>query len=210
MSYLLIGSGDVGNLLMGLKTKGYADLWRKFLSEHPPYYNAFNSPIDALRTGAILEDVYSNYSDDVFYSQVKVTDKDQDIFRSSLDFAKIENGEIVDFEELKTIYLPDYIEIIKAIDGLDDKVSVIKKKFNTNYNQVQFQLKCTGLDKATLVFLSVETYDDEENKRRILEPKDYTKFEIPRDEEVISKIRERGEIFQLVKNNFLQKEERVL
>ena len=204
MSYLSIGSGDVGNLLSGKQTKGYADLWRKFLSDSAPYYNAFASPIDALRTGAILESAYSNYLSDDYFIQIKRTCPTMDVFTSSIDFGKFSGGNLVDFDELKTIFFPDYIELIKPICDLDEKeqIKVLKKKFKKNYQQVQFQLLCSGLESANLVFLSVESYEDQVNESRVIRDEDVTKFRIKRDPQVINFILERGDIFQKVKDNF--------
>lgn len=195
MSYLTIGSGDISWLLSGTKTKGYANLWRKFVAESGPYYNAFASPIDALRTGAILEQNYYNILPDNYYAQVKATCEEYDCCTSSIDFAKIEGSKIVDFDELKTIFITDYIEVIKEID-----VEGLKKKFKSNYNQVQFQLLCTGLNSANLVFLAVNNYDDEENSIREIDERELTRFRIERDEDVIDLIRSRVDIFQKVKD----------
>lgn len=204
MSYLTIGSGDITPLLSGLQTKGYADLWRKFLAEKSPYYNAYASPIDALRTGAILEDIYVNQLEDSYFTQVKKTFDEMDVFTCSIDFGKMENGKLVDFEELKTIFLPDYLSIIRPLkqESEDVQTEFLKKKFKSNYNQVQCQLMCSGLISGTLTFLSVETYEDEENWNREIKENDITKFRIKRDEAVINRIMERGEIFQMVKDNF--------
>lgn len=204
MMYLTIGSGDVRPLLSGLHTKGYSDLWRKFTSDSPPHYNAFASPIDALRTGAILETAYLQYLPADYFSQVKTTCQKMDVLTASIDFAKIQGGKIVDFDELKTIYLTDYLSIVRSIAEVNDEPSrlkSIKKKFKTSYQQVQFQLLCTGLDSANLVFMSVETYDDFENEIREISDNDVTKFRIPRDPEVIDFIVERAAIFQAVKKS---------
>ena len=206
MSYLTIGSGDVANLLMGKQTKGYQNLWRKFLDDRPPYYNALASPIDALRTGAILETNYLNYLPDGYFTQVKSTFDELDVCTSSIDFAKIEEGDIIDFDELKTIFLPDYISIILPLAGLpiNEQKKQLKKYFKNNYNQVQFQLLCTGLQEANLVFLSVESYDDEANKKRIIGDTNVTKFRLDRDPEIIEIIYDRVSIFQKVKDHFIQ------
>ena len=197
MSCLSIGSGDVPRLLMGINTKGHRELWKEFINDTPPYYNSFASPIDALRTGAILEDRYMKYMGDDYYSQVKVRSEEMSVFNASLDFAKIEAGIVTEFKELKTIWFTDFIDVIS-----ESPTEVIKKKFKNNYNQVQEQLFCAGLDKATLVFLSVESYDDEINMRRIIKEKDTVEFVIERDEQVIEKLKERGKPFQVVKNHF--------
>jgi hypothetical protein len=199
-----IGSGDIPSLLMGLQTKGYADLWRKFLDENPPYYNSFASPIDALRTGAILERNYLDILDSDYFFQIKRTYPEMDVFTCSIDFGKFAGGKLVDFDELKTIWLTDYLEVIQSIKDLNgqSQTDAIKKKFKNNYNQVQDQLMCAELDSANLVFMSVESYDDDVNARRLINPEDVTKFRINRDETVIQQIKERGQIFQQVKDNF--------
>ncbi len=204
MSYLKIGSGDVKYLLSGKKTKGYADLWRKFMSETQPYYNALASPIDACRTGAILETAYLQTLSDDYFVQVKQTCNEMTVFRSSIDFAKINAGIVVDFDELKTIFLTDYIDIIVPISQLDINLQqeAIKKKFKKEYNQVQFQLLCAGLDSANLCFLSVDTYEDSVNWEREIDGRDVKKFRISRDEEVIKTALKRGQIFQQVADHF--------
>lgn len=204
MSYLTIGSGDVGKLLMKRTAKGYHELWRKFLDENPPHYNAKASPIKALRTGAILETVYVKTLPDDYYCQVKSTFEEMDVFTSSIDFAKLEAGKVVDFEELKTIFFTDYIELVKPICDLpeNERIISLKKHFKANYRQIQFQMMCSGLERAKLCFLSVEEYDDEVNESRLIEDKDVSKFVIPRDEEVISSIKKAGEPFQQIKDHF--------
>lgn len=199
---LNIGSGDCGSLLARKNTKTYQNLWAKFIGEKP-YYNALGSPIDALRTGAILEDVYFSICPENCYVQVNVRCKEMDVFSASLDFAFIEKGQIADFEELKTIYFPDFVELVEPLRGLpyDEYIPVIKKKFKKYYNQVQFQMMCSGLNKCTLVFIPVYSYDDSENLTRQIKPEEVAKFDIIRDEKVISQIVERGQIFQLVKDD---------
>lgn len=201
---LYIGSGDIGSLLMGKKTIGYADLFRKFFSESKPNYNALASPIDAARTGAILETVYLSILDDSYYEQVVTVSKEMDVFKSSLDFAKIDGDKVVDFDELKTIWFTEYVEVVKPMTELSgaELTKAIKTKFKKHYNQIQQQLYTSGLEECNLVFLSVESYDDEENYSRIIKAEDVTKFRIKRDEEVISNIKSRGEIFQALKDNF--------
>ena len=197
---LTIGSGDTTKLLSGKTTKGFASLLQKFVANDRPYWNSFASPIDALRTGAILEPRYLDTLDDSYYSQYKATCKEFDCLTSSLDFAKIEKGFIVDFDELKTIYLTEYIDKIVPLIEDENYIDVIKKKFKNNYEQVQFQLLCTGLDSANLVFLAVDSYDDIENGLRDIQDDDFHKFRITRDEMVIAKIMERATIFQTIKN----------
>ena len=103
---LYIGSGDTSALLSGKDTQAYQKLWAKFVSNDTPHYNAKASPIDALRTGAILEERYALTLDDSWFCQFKLQCEEFDCLRSSLDFTKIENGNIQDFEELKCIFLP--------------------------------------------------------------------------------------------------------
>lgn len=197
---LVIGSGDTRTLLSGRHTKGFAGLLQKFVSNDKPYYNAFASPINALRTGAILEKSYLKILPDNYYIQFEAKSKEIDCLISSIDFAIIENGKIVDFDELKTIWFTEYIDVITPLIDNKDYESIIKKKFKANYNQVQFQLYCSGLDSANLVFLSAESYNDEENYLREIKKSDYVKFRIHRDDEVISKIKERAKIFQDIKD----------
>ena len=201
---LTIGSGDITALMAGNHTKAYQDLWRKFTADGKPYYNALASPIDALRAGAILEDRYLLTLPNDYFIQHKVTSKEMDVFTSSLDFARIEKGIVSDFDELKTIYFPDFIDKIEPYRNASpsDCISMIKKEFKKYYQQVQIQLYCSGLSSAYLVFLSVMSYDDDENNARIIQPNEYIKFRIYRDEEVISSITNRGLIFQKVKDNF--------
>jgi len=199
---LSIGSGYTNKLLSGKKTKGFAELLRLFVSENKPYWNSFASPIDALRTGAILESRYHEVLTEEYYSQWKETCKEFDCLTASIDFAKLYKGKIVDFDELKTMNFTDYIDIILPMKLLksEDVLKMLKSKFKNNYNQLQFQLLCSGLKSANLVFLSVESYNDEENEKRIIKETDFVKFKVNRDEFVISKIKERAAIFQQIKD----------
>lgn len=201
---LTIGSGDISSLMAGIDTKTYGDLMRKFVDENKPYYNAIASPIDALRTGAILETNYLKLLSDDYFIQYKVTNKEMDVFASSLDFAKINNGKVVDFDELKTIHFTDYITLIQPLQSMDEKQQneYIKKKFKKYHNQVQAQLFCSGLQSANLVFLSVDSYNDEENLMREIQENEYLKVRIIRDETTINQIKEKGNIFQTIKNHF--------
>ena len=193
MISMYIGSGDCASLLAGLKTQAHLNLLRRFVSGEVPYYNALASPIDALRTGAILEDRFFFTLTDDYYPQYKVINQEQDVLKSSLDFARIEKGEVADFIELKSVSFYDFLEITD--------IDYIKKKYKNYYNQVQFQLYCTGLESATLCFLCVYSYDDEENRARVINVEQDTKrFRIERDEKVINKIKERAEIFQKLKD----------
>lgn len=206
ISTTYIGSGDVASLMMGRNTKGFLSLLQRFVSDEVPVYNAKNSPIDALRTGAILEErFYQTLGDDWFY-QYFVQSKEMDVFKCSLDFAQIADGEVVDFIELKTLSFDDYIRNIEPIrDDNDELVEYLKKKHKAYYQQVQEQLYCTELERAHLCFLSVTSYDDEENYQRNIQPHEYTMVTIERDDTVINEIRNRGEIFQQLKNELNKK-----
>jgi hypothetical protein len=190
--------------MAGIQTKTYGDLMRKFVDENKPYYNALASPIDALRTGAILEQRYLELLSDDYFIQYKVSNENMDVFVSSLDFAKINGGALVDFDELKTISFPDYIELIEPLKFLDNKaqIEIIKKSFKKYYNQVQIQLFCSKLESANLVFLSVNSYVDEENFVRDIKENEYLKIRIHKDEQTIKSILEKGNIFQTIKNYF--------
>jgi len=196
MKSMYIGSGDIASLLAGRNTLSFSKLLQRFVGNEKPYYNAKASPIDALRTGAILEDRYLLTLDNSFYSQYSVKSEKMDVLKATLDFAKLENNKVVHFEELKTCNFDDFLKIQNS------ELDYIKKYYKNNYNQVQFQLLCSGLQIATLVFLVVYNYDDEENYERVIEEKDIVKFEVTRDEEVISKITDRAMFFQQIKDNF--------
>lgn len=201
---LTIGSGDISALMAGKDTKTFGDLMRKFVDENKPYYNALASPIDALRTGAILEQNYLKLLSDDYFIQYKVSNEEMDVFTSSLDFAKINGGKVVDFDELKTIHLTDYIDYIQTLIPLSQEKQqhVIKKTFKKYYNQIQIQLFCSNLESANLVFLAVDSYDDDENMLREIQENEYVKFRIYRDEKIISQIKEKAIIFQTIKNYF--------
>lgn len=198
---LVIGSGEISALMADKNTEAFQNLLRKFVAAEKPVYNALASPIDALRTGAILEKRYLETLPDNYMVQYKLTNPEMDVFTSSIDFAKIEGGKIVDFDELKTIYFTDFIEHIEPIRN-GEYLPVIKKKFKKYYNQIQIQLFCSGLDSANLVFIPVYSYDDNENELRMIQDNEVVKFRIHMDEEVISKIREKAELFQTIKNYF--------
>lgn len=201
-----IGSGDVASLMMGRGTKGFLSLLQRFVSDEMPARNAKNSPIDALRTGAILEErFYLTLGDDWFY-QYFVQSKVMDVFKCSLDFARIGGGKVVDFIELKTMPFNDYINNIEPIKNDNEAlVEYIKTKHKAYYMQVQEQLFCTELQQAHLCFLSVTSYDDEENYQRDIQPNEYTMVTIDRDEVMIAKILDRGNIFQQIKDELTKR-----
>lgn len=198
-----IGSGDVAAMMAGKDTKAYLHLMQRFVSNEIPYRNAKESPIDALRTGAILEDRFYQVLGDDWNVQYFVQAKGMDVFKATLDFAKLEAGEVVDFIELKTLQFNDYLTFIEPIKNDNTAlVEYLRKKHKNYYNQVQEQLYCTGLEKAHLCFLCVTSYNDEENYNREIQPNEYTILEVERDNEAINKILERGTIFQQIKDNF--------
>lgn len=202
MKSMYIGSGDVSNLMAGLGTKSQANLLRRFVSDEIPHYNAKASPIDALRTGAILEDRYQLVLDDNYYPQCKVTSKEMDVFKCSLDYSKIIDSVIVDFDELKTCSFTDFLNFEPFRNDNDKGVEFIKKKYKKNYMQVQEQLFCTELDSCNIVFLAVYSYVDEENYNRDIKPNEFIKFRIKRDEKAIELIKSRGKIFQSIKDYY--------
>ena len=186
---MYIGSGDIHALMSGKETKSHTSLMQRFVSGIKPNYNAYASPIDALRTGAILENRYLLTLPDNYFTQYVVESKEMDVFKCSLDFARIEKGKLVDFDELKTLALSDYLEFIEPIKS-DNKalVDYVKKKHKSYYNQVQEQLYCTKLESCNLVFLSVTSYDDSYNWNRVIKSNEYCKVRITRDEKTISNI----------------------
>lgn len=203
MKSMYIGSGDVTKLLSNKKSKGFEELCKKFFGLTQRRHNAFASPIDALRTGAILEERYYLTLPEGYYPQYKVVSKEMDVLSSSLDFAKIEERKVVDFEELKTIFSVDFLMLQ---DYKDKPYEVyrkfIKKTFKSNYNQFQQQLYTTELEEATLVYLEVQSYDDTLNRTRDIKEEEVIKFRLGRDEEVISQIKERARFFQDIKDYF--------
>lgn len=200
---MYIGSGDIAALMSGKKTKAHISLMQRFVSGVKPHYNALASPIDALRTGAILEQRFLIFLPLWFLPQYVVFSEEMNVFKASLDFAEVKDGEVKDFIELKTIYLNDYIDNIQPIKENNDKLlDYLKKKHKNYYNQVQEQLYCTGFDSCSVCFLCVNSYDDEENYNRIITEDDFTLVRVNRDEKVISNIKERGFIFQQIKDYY--------
>ena len=123
-----------------------------------------------------------------------------DVLRASLDFAKMEGSQVIDFEELKSVSFNDFLALEDFRDDNDDGVEYIKKKYKKFYQQIQQQLYCAELGSATMTFLAVYSYDDEENYNRDIQDNEYIRFRIDRDEDVISKIKERALIFQQIKD----------
>lgn len=198
---MYIGSGDVHALMSGKNTKSHIALMQRFVSGIKPYYNAFASPIDALRTGAILENRYLLTLPDNYFTQYVVKSDEMNVFKCSLDFARIDRGILTDFDELKTIYLSDYLDFIEPIKNDNNAlVEYVRKKHKVYYYQVQEQLYCTKLQSCNLVFLSVITYEDELNWQRNIQPNEYCKIRISRDEKIINEIKDRGLIFQQIKD----------
>lgn len=197
---MYIGSGDVSSLLSGKNTKTHATLMQRFVSGVKPHYNAFMSPIDACRTGAILEDRFYLTLDDKWYSQFIVQSEEMSVLKCSLDFAQLDNGKVVDFIELKTKIFDDYIKLERMTDL--ERVEYIKKKHKVYYNQIQQQMYCTGLDSAKMAILVVYSHDDEENYNRKITEREYMIISISRDEDVINKIKSRAEIFQAIKDYY--------
>ena len=195
-----IGSGDVPALLAGGNTKSHRKLLSMFVSDSRPYYNAKLSPIDALRTGAILEDRYFLTVDESYYSQYRVESTEMNVLAATLDFAKLEAGKVIDFDELKTCWFDDYIILENQSDS--ERLAFIKRKYKNNYNQVQQQLYCSGLDSCNLVYLVVYTYDDSVNYTREIKENEYFKVRITRDEKAITLIKQRAEPFQYLKDYF--------
>lgn len=197
-----IGSGDVASLMAGTDSKAYLTLLQRFVSDQIPYRNAKESPIDALRTGAILEDRFFLTLDDSWFAQYYVQSHEMDVFKATLDFAQLADGKVTDFIELKTVGFNDYLTYVQPIRDDNDKLlEFLRKKHKPYYLQVQEQLYCTGLQQARLCFLSVTSYDDDENYERIIKPNEYTFVTVRRDDKVIEQIKKRGTIFQEIKNN---------
>lgn len=207
MISMYLGSGDTAKLLSGHDTAAHISLLERFVSNKKPVYNAYASPIDALRTGAILENIYYKLLPDYFYAQYQVVCKEMDVFQCTLDFAHLDNGNVIYFEELKTCNFSDFIDYIEPYRNTDydSYIDFIKKEYKTYYNQIQQQLLCTGLNDATLVFLTVYSYDDDENLIREIKDNEYIKFKIKRDEKIINEIKERGSIFQKIKDYYTLK-----
>lgn len=205
MKSMYIGSGDVAALLSGKETITHRKLLQRFVSDDIPSYNAKSSPIDQFRTGAILEDRFYAILDDSYLPQYKIEHKIFNVCKSTLDFAKIENMKATDFIELKSVFVTDYMEINMYRDTPDcEYLPFLKRKYKHNYEQVQYQLLCTELHEANICYLEVQTYDDEVNRTRDIQPDEYIMFRITRDDSVINSIRERLTPFQNLKDYYVK------
>lgn len=202
MNTMYIGSGDVYALMSGANTETHHKLLRRFVSGVKPYYNAKASPIDALRTGAIIEDRYFDTLPEGYYRQFEVVCPEMDVLKCSLDFARIEGGVVVDFDETKSCNFGDFLKFEAFRSDHHKGIEFIRKSYKANYNQIQQQLLCTGLESANMVFIAVYTYDDEENTTRTIKENECIKFRIYRDEDVIKAIKDRAMIFQTLKNYY--------
>ena len=160
---MYIGSGDVHALMSGKNTKSHIALMQRFVSGIKPYYNAFASPIDALRTGAILENRYLLTLPDNYFTQYVVRSDEMNVFKCSLDFACINKGELTDFDELKTLYLSDYLDFIEPIKH-DNKALIEYVIFSTGRYLFSFKyIREKSRQGITQVFVghnSNSTVDD--------------------------------------------------
>lgn len=196
--YLTIGSGDIKDLLAGQNTKQHSKLWDKFLSDDRPHYNARNTPIDQLRTGAILEERYYDYLPDYYLAQGKITSKEMDVLTVTLDFSSTKSEY---FEELKSVYFDDFIILQKEqAKGYKSFLNFIKKRYSIYYNQIQSQLYATGYNIGCLTFIVVYSYVDADNLSREIKPNELIKIMVPKDKNVISDIKHRLTPFQQVKD----------
>lgn len=204
---MYIGSGDTAKLLSNSNSNAHISLLQRFVSNTKPIYNAYYSPIDALRTGAILENAYYKLLPDCYYPQYEVICNEMDVFKCTLDFACLEKGAVKDFEELKTCNFSDFIDYLEPYRNAlyDQYINFVKKEYKIYYNQIQQQLFCTGLNECTLVFLAVYSYNDQENQQREIKENEYIKFRIKRDEQVINDIKQKGSIFQIIKDFYTLK-----
>lgn len=199
-----ISSGDVAALLAGKDTKAHQDLLRRFVSGQLPRRNAFHPNVPApFRTGAILESVYyRTLPIDRYAPQYRVTFSDMDVLCATLDFADLRGGKLVDFIELKTEQRSTFDVFAQMRGNNIGLVKYLKLHHREAYNQVQQQLLCSGLDSARMVRLRVFSYDDAQNRCRRIRPDDLLEIRISRDEEVIGRIVERAQMFQVIKDNY--------
>lgn len=198
---MYLGSGDTTALLSGIETKGYLSLLQRFVSNVKPNYNAKASPIDALRIGSILEDRYiAQFDDDNYYPQVCAVCPDMNVLICHLDIAKMEEGKVIEFIEVKTVGFIDFQDML--LMGDEELLKHVKRAYKNYYNQVQQQLLCTGLGEASIHFIQVFDYEDDNNYNRIIKPPEVLKCRIMADDDVQTKILDRAMIFQEIKNYF--------
>lgn len=193
---MYIGSGDTAALLANKASKAHALLMQRFVSGIIPFRNSLNSPIDALRAGAILESRYISVLPGNYLAQYYVQCSDMDVLSCHLDFAKVENGKVIDFIELKTCSLFDFVEI-------EETEEYIIRKYKHYYWQVQQQLLCTGLSRGRIRFVARESENDKDNYSRVFSMDEHKEVIINRNEDIISRIKQRADIFQQIKNYFL-------
>lgn len=194
---MYIGSGDTAALLANKTSKAHASLMQRFVSGVIPYRNSLNSPIDALRSGAILESRYISVLPGNYLAQYYVQCPEMDVLSCHLDFAKVENGKVIDFIELKTCSLFDFVEIVETEE-------YIIKKYKHYYWQVQQQLLCTGLSRGRIRFVARESENDEDNYSRVFSIDEHKEVIIKRNEDIIILIKQRAEIYQHIKNYFME------
>jgi hypothetical protein len=195
---MYLGSADTLRLMMGLNTRGHHALLREFVSGERPHYNALASPIEALRTGVILEKRYGVFLGEEYTAQVRVQCAEMDVFRASLDFARFTGGAISSFHELKCVQA----EAFQMVHDAEDRLKYVRSHYKPYWQQVQQQLLCTGLPAANLVFLAVYTYDDYLNHNRDIQAEEVIRVTVPRDEDAIAAIKERGRIFQQIRDTY--------
>lgn len=200
MKSMYLGSADTPALLADVQTKANQALLRRFVSGCTPVYNALASPIDALRTGAILEERMAEIVED-YLPQFRVIDEEMNVFRATLDFAHLEGGEVINFIEQKTIWWEEFAELMEAKEQ-GRELDYILKNRKHEFQQVQQQIMCTGVNFGTMRFVSVYTYDDDVNRTRDIQPYEWTDVVIRPDDKIIKAIRRRGEIFQKIKDEY--------
>ncbi len=192
-----VGSGDIKFVLAkNRETKTYKEFMMKFLEITEVHYNALASPIDACRIGAILEKRFFEILSDDWYDQYKTTSTEMDVLTTSLDFAKLESGKVVDFIELKTVYFTAFMDI-------EPTQAYLKKKYKGYYEQIQSQLYASNLQSCLVTYLVVYSYDDAENYARVIEENQYTQVRIFRDEECINRIKNELVFYQNCKNHMM-------
>lgn len=200
---MYISSGEVHRLLAGKHTKEHKKLIERFFSDEIPVRNAKNSPIDQFRTGAILEERFYMNLDNRYIPQCEVWSEEMNVCKSTLDFSDKQNNKVVDFIETKSCFFTDFLNLQPIKNSrYNVYVDFIKRYYKQNYNQIQFQLFCSGLTEASLTYIEVKSYNDEENLNRIIQPEETIEFRIKRDEEIISLIKKRASIFQQIKDYY--------